>query len=819
MSHAFCILLFSWLMAPAAAPAQTSPSSGGVIDGFVSTQAGTIRLAGAQLSVRDAQNRQVATTVAEGDGHFVVAALPEGAYRVSAALAGFETTSAPAAVIAGRVTTVTLDLPIASISQTVEVVGSTTIVSSEGTLAQSSAIGSQELEQYAPGGGFQAALRLLAGIIEVPGGVSIKGGRPSQASVQLGPGTLVDPSTGLTRVSLPDDAIDSVAVLPNPYAVEYGRFSSGLVVIQTRRAGDHWKTRFNNLDPAFRTKRGTMFDITGIGLFAPRFETGGPILKDRLFIEQTAQFRYSTSDVASRPEDELKTTKWFGSFTRVDANLSSRHSLVATGGLFPSISTLATLGTFIPPDASADIKSRVNHAGVTERALWSDSIFSETTVQVHDYRTDVLPQGAEAMRLLPDTTLGNFYNTQHRSTATYQLVEALSGSHNKLGGLHLFKAGFDFLYNRYDGTSASRPVLIERADGTLARRLDFAGESEQAVRSSDVALFVQDRFQPNARWYLEFGGRLDRDGIVDRFNLTPRMGTAVLLNTAGTAVLRGGFGLFYERTPSTVGAFDQFETAVDTRFARDGVTPLGPPVRWVHVTTPNLDTPRSRTWDVGYDHRLNSMLSIHAAVIGRTGDHELIVEPGFGLTQGDLLLTSTGRSSYREFEAGFHFTTSRALDVNASYTRSVARGDLNALSNYFDSVMSPIIDRNAYAMSNGDVPHRLLARGRAMPTPRWLVLGTVDWRTGMPWSAVNDTLDFVGPRNDGRRFPNYARVALGVERRVKILGLQPWIGIRADNAFKAFLPIDVQPNTGSPHFGTFYNSEFRQMRLQFRFER
>ena len=52
--------------------------------------------------------------------------------------------------------------------------------------------------------------------------------------VQLGPGMFVDPSTGLTQVSLPDDAIDSVAVLANPYAVEYGRFSSGLVVIQTR---------------------------------------------------------------------------------------------------------------------------------------------------------------------------------------------------------------------------------------------------------------------------------------------------------------------------------------------------------------------------------------------------------------------------------------------------------------------------------------------------------------------------------------------------------------------------------------------------------
>src|SRR5439155_3014350 len=174
----------------------------------------------------------------------------------------------------------------AAVSQTIEVVGSNTVVSNEGTLALSDVIGSAELDQFAAGGGLQAALRLLASIIEVPGGVSIKGGRPSQAGVQLGASTLADPSTGLTQVSLPDDAIDSVAVLPNPYAVEYGRFSSGLVVIQTRRAGDQWKTRLNNLDPTFRTRRGQPFGIMGIASFGPRLETGGPIISNRLFVEQ-----------------------------------------------------------------------------------------------------------------------------------------------------------------------------------------------------------------------------------------------------------------------------------------------------------------------------------------------------------------------------------------------------------------------------------------------------------------------------------------------------------------------------------------------------
>ena len=58
----------------------------------------------------------------------------------------------------------------------------------------------KEVEQFSPGGGVSGALRLLASVIEVPGGISIKGGRPNQASVQLGAGTLVDPTTGLTQV-------------------------------------------------------------------------------------------------------------------------------------------------------------------------------------------------------------------------------------------------------------------------------------------------------------------------------------------------------------------------------------------------------------------------------------------------------------------------------------------------------------------------------------------------------------------------------------------------------------------------------------------
>ena len=162
----------------------------------------------------------------------------------------------------------------------------------------------------------------------------------------------------------------------------------------------------------------------------------------------------------------------------------------------------------------------------------------------------------------------------------------------------MFKFGVDMLRTRFNASSDSRPVFVRRADGTLARSIQFTGPGFASVLSTDVALFAQDRMQPSPRWYLEYGARLDRDGIPGRWNATPRVGAALLLNDDGTSVIRGGYGLFFERTPSAAGAFGAFEVETDTRFASDGTTPLAPPIAWRHVTTSSFETPRSvmLTW-------------------------------------------------------------------------------------------------------------------------------------------------------------------------------------------------------------------------------
>ena len=93
-------------------------------------------------------------------------------------------------------------------------------------------------------------------------------------------------------------------------------------------------------------------------------------------------------------------------------------------------------------------------------------------------------------------------------------------------------------------------------------------------------------------------------------------------------------------------------------------------------------------------------------------------------------------------------------------------------------MLAPIVGRDEYAPAAADAPHRLFVRGQAMPTPRWLLVGTFDVRSGLPYSVVNEDLEFVGPRNE-RRFPTYVRTELGFDRRIYLAHAHPWTRLRA----------------------------------------
>jgi hypothetical protein len=803
--------------APASAAQQETPQPPATIQGTVSSQ-GVITLPGATVRLLDAEGAAVAGTASDADGRFHLGDVAAGSYVVEAALPGFRTSARALEIKSGEVLDVKIDLELEGITDTITVARTvdppTSITQSTGGSEKLSASALEEM----PTGrdGLQAALATMAGVVQVPGGLSIRGGRPTQSSLQIGDANVVDASTGGAAFRLPPDAVQSVEILPNPYAVEFGRFSSGLTVIQTRSGGDEWRARVNNFVPSLRPKRDSLLAVTGIERFGPQFYLAGPVVKGRVFLMQSAEFAYAALDVPSRPEDEIKTSRSFNAFTRVDAHLSPSHKLTASLHILPQRQSAIDMNTFTPPGTAADARQTLRDVIVTDTAAVSEHTLLVSMFQASRTGQDIGDWTSAGMDLLPQGRQGQFFNAQNRQTNTSQWIQSVSHYATGRHGEHLVKSGIDLLHATFDGTSRSAPVSIRRLDGSLVRQLTFSGPATQHVESTDVALFVQDRWRvPGGRLLIEAGGRVDRDGLLHQTNLTWRAGGVLSIDDAGTRAIRGGVGLFYERTPSIAGAFEQFETITDTRFEGAGA-PAG-----ASALRPRRDdvlrTPHSTVWNVGYDHQMGPGRFLRIGYLARTGIDELIVQPLRTALDTVLALSSSGRSVYRELELGAGTGVGHIVDMSGSYIRSSSRGDLNSLVSFFDALRIPVIGHNELTTAAGDAPHRIVGRARIAVGARWLVNAVGEYRTGFPYSAVGEDLEFLGPRNQFR-LPDTALVDLMVERRVRIFGMEPWIGVRAYNALNRFHPAEVQRNTSAPDFGGFYNSRPRQIRLQMRFQ-
>ena len=170
------------------------------------------------------------------------------------------------------------------------------------------------------GDDFQSLLPLLPGVLRGPDGrLRAKGGQPTQGALQISSTSLVDPSSGDFDLELPGQSLESVELLANPFSAEYGRFSTSVTQLRTRRGTNEWEVKPGNLIP--RLGKG----------FSGRPGLRAPVLRartaqaDRLFIAQDIQFRYVNDPVKSLPgEPDIKLTS-FDSFTRIDGVVSPRH--------------------------------------------------------------------------------------------------------------------------------------------------------------------------------------------------------------------------------------------------------------------------------------------------------------------------------------------------------------------------------------------------------------------------------------------------------------------------------------------------------------
>ena len=310
-----------------------------------------IRIPAVNVVLTDVEgNIAIARTTSDSIGQVTFPDVPPGRYVVKAQRDGFaDSESAPFTVDKGETEQVLIEMRLTFVRESIEVVvPANSPTESLQPVAVSDLLSGTKMDiQPLAGDDFQSLLTVLPSVIRGPEGrLRVKGGAPTTGALQLSSASLNDPSTGDFDLELPSGAVESVEVLSNPFAAEYGRFSTSVTQVRTKRGTNDWIFKPDNLVPGFG--KGFAF----VNKFEPRLSISGPLKRDRLLLGQYFQYRFVRTKVKSLPGEPQLGLDSFDSFTRLDAVLSSRHAL--TGGViyFPRKITNATLSTFRPEETT-----------------------------------------------------------------------------------------------------------------------------------------------------------------------------------------------------------------------------------------------------------------------------------------------------------------------------------------------------------------------------------------------------------------------------------------------------------------------------------
>jgi len=776
-------------------------------------------LVGARLTLfnRDL-TEQVFKVVTDEVGNFIFTDLPAATFVLTVEADGLATVRRELNLAAGVALTVDIVMK-ATVSEAVTIREEEGLLSTAET-ATNNVVRSQTLKDVPlPAENYQSAPLLTPGVVKGQDGVDHqKGARAGQSAYSVNGVDITDPVTGNLAFDIPLEAAATVRTEENPYSAAFGRLTGGATYLETKGGGNKFKITTARIFPTFRkTFSGT------IDSFRPRVTLSGPVIRDRLFFLQSLEYRYTRNPVPSLdPPGDETTSESFSSFTQLDLNINKNNSAKFVGALFPQKVRFAGLNTFNPQPTTPNTKQRGLLVSVSEQAIFRDASFLSSTFSYKTFDFDIFGQGTAPLELLPEGNAGNYFADFRRESERFQWREIYYAHGLDFHGQHALKLGGEIDYSRVTGVFQENSILIRRQDETLARRIDFGPPATVSRSLSEYTAFAQDRWVINQKLTVDAGLRFDRDGLARQNALSPRLSFLYLPLKNHATVIRGGIGVFFDRTPLSVDYFSQLPERTVTTFAADGSSITDGPHRFANTVAAPLRNPRSVRASVQIDFPITSRVTGRLGYLQRSTADEFIIDSIGAPGQEKLELSNLGRSRYRELQLLAIYDNPRIGTLNATYVWSRARGDLNSIDNFLGDFPAFVVRPNQYGPQPFNAPHRFLVYGQLRMPLDINIAPLVEIRSGFPFSFVNERLDFVGPQNRAGRFPTFMSLAVQATKGFALPKFVPRIGGRRMrmgaavlNATNHFNPTEVQNNLTSPRLGEFFNSQGVSVRGKF----
>jgi hypothetical protein len=676
------------------------------------------------------------------------------------------------------------------------------------------------------------ALPLVPGVIRSPQGeIKISGSGENRSAFIVNSADVTDPATGQFGMTVPVDSVQTISVFKTPYLAQYGRFTAGVVSVETKRGGEKWNFELNDPLPEFRFLNGS---LAGLRDATPRVVFNGPLIKNRLYISQGTEYRLKQTPVQTLayPDKETKSES-VNSFTQLDYLVSGAHTLTGTFHFAPRKDAFIGLDFFNQRPVTPNWKGKDYTGTLIDRLTLGQNLL-ESTVAVKNYTVNVFGQGVADMNLTPTGSTGNYFSWQDREARRAEWMETLSlkpiRSSRALGGEHNIKIGSIIARTSNRGEFVARPVNILDNQGALLRRIEFLDGEPFDLTDLETHFFGQDHWVVTPRLALDYGLRFERQGITETFRLAPRAGLAWTPFDSQKTVLRSGYGIFYDRVPLSVYAFDKYPEQSQTVFAPDGSVIDGPR-RFYNITdkaefsknafigggsNAGNFAPYSGTWNLEVEHRFAPWLRLRGNYLSSNSSGLIVIDPKIVQGQDALVLGGGGKSRYRQFElvGKMMFQESRQ-QLFLSYVHSRSRSDVNEFNTYIGNFPFPVVRLNQFARGSADLPHRFLGWGLFNLPWKMRYAPILEYRNGLPFSTIDSSQAFVGEVNS-KRFPNFfsfdSRVSKDFQVSPKYAVRFSLSGFNLTNHFNA---LDVRRNTADPQVGVFFGNNQRKFRLDF----
>ncbi|HEX5000243.1 MAG TPA: TonB-dependent receptor [Terriglobia bacterium] len=561
------------------------------------------RVAGADVSARETETGVVSGAKTDADGRFRFAYLKPGPYEIEVRAAGFTTFKRALTLTVGSSAELVAELGLSTVETTIRVSGQPEGLET-GRTQIAGTVPEREIRDLPVSGRsiLDAALlvpgvsptntastQLFAETSAVPGqGLSINSQRNFSNSFIVDGLSANDDAAGLSGVFYGYDAISEFQVVTSGGQAEFGRALGGYMNVITRSGanmvhGDLYgyfrNQRFNAANPLSQTTLPLTQAQYGGTL-------GGPIVPNRTFyfanfeqriLNQSGLTTITPANVSAintrlaavgYPGPAVSTgvypnpvhaTTGLG---KIDHNFGANDQFTIRYSVYDLTSANSRgAGGLSAPSASSGLDNTDHTIAISNIATLSPRLVNETRAQFTHSNLLALPTDLTGPAV-SISGVGSFGRLSSSPTGRLNTLFEVVDNVAYNSGPHSVRIGVNFLNNQTTITfprsvrgSYSFSSLTNFLNGVYNNSGFTQTFNDTAVSQNNpnIGLYVQDQWNALPNLTLSFGARYDLQFLetieTDTNNVSPRVGFAWTPLASRRTVVRGSYGLFYDRVP------------------------------------------------------------------------------------------------------------------------------------------------------------------------------------------------------------------------------------------------------------------------------